>query len=98
MNGSQPFNGDPDILQPPHSRNHFLSALNSSSSRSEFQTPPPPHAIPRIMKPDFLSLADRALPFTAIGGRVFVSVLADNLGRRALPLHSTAFRDWFYAQ
>jgi hypothetical protein len=46
----------------------------------------------------FLRIAERTTPFTSVGGRAFVTVLADNLGRRTLALHSTAFRDWFYAQ
>jgi hypothetical protein len=45
-----------------------------------------------------LHIAGRATPFVSIGGRAFVTVPADNLGFRAFPIRSRAFRDWFYAQ
>ena len=46
----------------------------------------------------FLRIAERATPFTSLGGRAFVTVPAQSSGHRTLPIRSRAFRQWFFDQ
>src|SRR5271157_4069319 len=46
----------------------------------------------------FLDIARLGAPFTADGGRTFITVRAQSLGFRTLPVRSRAFRQWFFDQ
>lgn len=47
----------------------------------------------------FLRIAQRGIPFTAVGGRAFMTVPAQSFtGYHTLPIRSRAFRQWFFAQ
>src|ERR1035441_4446481 len=45
----------------------------------------------------FLRIARRGVPFTALGGRAFITIAAQS-GYRSLPVRSRAFRQWFFDQ
>src|ERR1039457_3622760 len=47
----------------------------------------------------FLRIAERGVPFTAVGGRAFLTVPALSFGGyHTLPIRSRAFRQWFFNQ
>ena len=59
--------------------------------------PKPPRPRGPAGFPAFDFILQRALPFTASDGRPFARVSApQGSGRRSLPIHSHAFRNWFF--
>src|ERR1035441_4671586 len=45
-----------------------------------------------------LAIAERGTPFTALGGRAFISVPAQSGGHLTFPIRSRAFRQFFFDQ
>src|ERR1035441_7877493 len=45
-----------------------------------------------------LAIAERGTPFTALGGRAFISVPAQSGGHLTFPIRSRAFRQWVFDQ
>src|ERR1035438_10100953 len=63
----------------------------------------PMHTPPKPRGPSgfdaFLRIAQRGVPFTAVGGRAFMRVPAQSIGGyRTLSIRSRAFRQWFFDQ
>ena len=63
----------------------------------------PMHTPPKPRGPSgfdaFLRIAQRGVPFTAVGGRAFMRVPAQSFGGyRTLSIRSRAFRQWFFDQ
>jgi indole-3-glycerol phosphate synthase len=63
------------------------------------------HTLPKPRSPRppsgfdaFLRIADRGVPFTAVGGRAFMTVPALFSGYHTFPIRSRAFRQWFFDQ
>jgi hypothetical protein len=49
--------------------------------------------------PAFLRIAQRGVPFTAVGGRAFITIPAQSFnGYHTLAIRSRAFRQWFFDQ
>ena len=58
------------------------------------RTPPkPPSGFDAL-----LGIAERGTPFTAVGGRAFISVPAQSGGHLTFSVRSRAFRQWFFDQ
>jgi len=63
------------------------------------------HTLPKPRSPRapsgfdaFLRIAYRGVPFTAVGGRAFMTVPALSSGYHTFPIRSRAFRRWFFDQ
>jgi len=63
------------------------------------------HTLPKPRSPRppsgfdaFLRIARRGVPFTAVGGRAFMTVPALFSGYHTFPIRSRAFRQWFFDQ
>ena len=63
------------------------------------------HSLPKPRSPRapsgfdaFLPIAQRGVPFTAVGGRAFMTVPVPFSGYRTFPIRSRAFRQWFFDQ
>ena len=63
------------------------------------------HTLPQSLIPRapsgfhaFLRIADRGVPFLAVGGRAFMTVPALSSGYHTFPIRSRAFRQWFFRQ
>src|ERR1039457_4951939 len=59
-------------------------------------TPPNPHGPSGFDA--LLAIAERGAPFTAVGGRAFISVPAPSGGHLTFPIRSRAFRQWVFDQ
>src|ERR1019366_2709323 len=60
------------------------------------RTPPNPHGPSGFDA--LLAIAERGAPFTAVGGRAFISVPAPSGGHLTFPIRSRAFRQWVFDQ
>src|ERR1017187_8900760 len=60
------------------------------------RTPPNPHGPSGFDA--LLAIAERGAPFTAVGGRAFISVPAPSGGHLTFPIRSRAFRQFFFDQ